>query len=68
MKSVDKIRLMACVESPFASNPVGRNRALDLDLIQVIDDPQAVVNSIFDYYRSRTFEPSAEEKERMLSL
>lgn len=40
----------------------------DLDLIQVIDDPQAVVNSIFDYYRSRTFEPSAEEKERMLSL
>ena len=40
----------------------------DLELIQVIDDPQQVVNAIFDYYRSRTFEPSAEEKERMLHL
>lgn len=40
----------------------------DLDLIQVIDDPQEVVNAIFEYYRSRTFEPSAEEKERMLHL
>ncbi len=40
----------------------------DLDLIKIIDEPQAVVNEIFDYYRSRTFEPSAEEKERMLRL
>jgi len=40
----------------------------DLDLIKIIDDPQEAVNSIFDYYRSRTFEPSAEEKERMLQL
>ena len=40
----------------------------DLDLIQVIDQPKAVVDAIFDYYRSRTFEPSAEEKERMLTL
>lgn len=40
----------------------------DLDLIQIIDEPKAVVNAIFDYYRSRTFEPSAEEKERMLHL
>jgi uncharacterized protein (TIGR00730 family) len=40
----------------------------DLDLIQVIDEPPSVVNAIFDYYRSRTFEPSAEEKERMLHL
>jgi uncharacterized protein (TIGR00730 family) len=40
----------------------------DLELLQVIDDPQQVVNAIFDYYRSRTFEPSAEEKERMLHL
>ena len=42
--------------------------AEDLNLIQVIDDPQQVVNAIFEYYRSRTFEPSAEEKERMLHL
>jgi len=40
----------------------------DLDLIQIIDQPEQVVNAIFDYYRSRTFEPSAEEKERMLHL
>jgi uncharacterized protein (TIGR00730 family) len=40
----------------------------DLDLLQVIDEPQSVVNAIFEYYRSRTFEPSAEEKERMLHL
>lgn len=40
----------------------------DLDLIQVIDEPQQVVDAIFEYYRSRTFEPSAEEKERMLRL
>ena len=40
----------------------------DLDLFQVIDDPQQVVDAIFEHYRSRTFEPSAEEKERMLHL
>jgi len=40
----------------------------DLELIRIIDDPQQVVNAIFEYYRSRTFEPSAEEKERMLRL
>lgn len=40
----------------------------DLDLIRIIDEPQQVVNEIFDYYRSRTFEPSTEEKERMLRL
>ncbi len=40
----------------------------DLDLIKIIDEPQEVVNEIFEYYRSRTFEPSAEEKERMLRL
>ncbi len=40
----------------------------DLALVKVIDEPQQVVDHIFDYYRSRTFEPSAEEKERMLQL
>ncbi len=46
----------------------GTISASDLDLIQMIDQPAAVVDAIFDYYRSRTFEPSAEEKERMLTL
>lgn len=40
----------------------------DLELIQIIDEPQQVVDAIFDYYSSRTFEPSAEEIERMLRL
>jgi uncharacterized protein (TIGR00730 family) len=40
----------------------------DLELFTIIDDPHEVVHSIFDYYRSRTFEPSAEEQERMLHL
>ncbi len=40
----------------------------DLDLMQVIDEPQQVVDAIFEFYRSRSFEPSEEEKERMLRL
>ena len=40
----------------------------DLELVSIIDEPQLVVNAIFDHYRSRTFQPSAEEKERMLRL
>ncbi len=40
----------------------------DLDLFQVIDEPKQVIQAIFEYYRSRTFEPSAEELERMLHL
>ena len=46
----------------------GTISAEDLDLIQVIDEPPLVVDAIFNYYRSRTFEPSAEEMERMLHL
>jgi uncharacterized protein (TIGR00730 family) len=40
----------------------------DLDLFKIIDDPDAVVQAIFEHYRSRTFEPSAEEQQRMLHL
>ncbi len=40
----------------------------DLDLIQIIDDPQAVVNSIFKHYETRGFEPSAAEREMQLNL
>jgi hypothetical protein len=46
----------------------GTINASDLDLFQVIDEPQKVVDAIFEYYRSRTFEPSPEERERMLHL
>ncbi len=40
----------------------------DLDLLQVIDEPQAVVDAIFDHYEHRCFEPSAKEHETMLDL
>jgi uncharacterized protein (TIGR00730 family) len=42
--------------------------AADLDLIQVIDQPQQVVDAIFDYYEQRGFEPSAAEREMLLNL
>jgi len=40
----------------------------DLDLIQVIDEPQAVVDAIFDYYEKRGFQPSAAEQDLLLNL
>ena len=42
--------------------------AKDIDLIQVIDDPTEVVTAIFNYYEGRTFEPSTEEREKLLEL
>lgn len=46
----------------------GTIQAEDLQLIQVIDKPQAIVDAIFDHYEQRCFEPSAEEHEKMLDL
>jgi uncharacterized protein (TIGR00730 family) len=40
----------------------------DPKLIQVIDDPQKVVDAIFDHYHSRGFEPSPAEREAELAL
>jgi uncharacterized protein (TIGR00730 family) len=40
----------------------------DPDLLQVIDDPQTVVNAIFTHYQSRGFEPSPAEREAELAL
>ncbi len=40
----------------------------DMDLIQVIDEPQAVVDTIFKFYESRGFEPSDAEREMQFSL
>ena len=40
----------------------------DLDLIQVIDEPQQVVDAIFEYYRSRTFEPLKRRKRTNAAL
>jgi hypothetical protein len=40
----------------------------DMDLIQIIDEPQEVVNAIFKHYETRGFEPSSEEREIQLNL
>ncbi len=40
----------------------------DPKLLQVIDEPQAVVEAIFNHYHSRGFEPSPSEREAELAL
>ena len=40
----------------------------DMNLIQMIDEPQAVVDAIFDYYEKRGFQPSQAEQEILLNL
>jgi len=40
----------------------------DPGLLQVIDDPQAVVDAIFDHYHARGFEPSPAEREAEFAL
>ncbi|MFN3397306.1 MAG: TIGR00730 family Rossman fold protein [Sulfurimicrobium sp.] len=42
--------------------------AEDLNLVQVIDEPDAVVAAIFKYYESSGFEPSPAEREIQLNL
>lgn len=46
----------------------GMIAADDMDLIQVINEPQGVVDAIFHYYEKRGFEPSAAEREILLNL
>jgi uncharacterized protein (TIGR00730 family) len=40
----------------------------DLDLITLADDPDKVVEAIFDHYQTRGFGPSAREREMQLNL
>ena len=40
----------------------------DLELFQVIDEPNAVVDAIFAYYETRGFQPSADERQTQLEL
>lgn len=42
--------------------------AADVDLIQVIDEPEKVVEAIFKHYESRPFGPLPNERELMLNL
>ena len=40
----------------------------DMNLIQVIDEPKAVVDAIFKFYETRGFELSPTEREMQFSL
>lgn len=40
----------------------------DMDLLQVIDDPQDIVETIFRFYETRGFEVLPEEREQLLNL
>jgi len=46
----------------------GTISASDLDLMQLVDNPEQVANAIFEYYENRSFEPSTEEQQRLLEL
>jgi uncharacterized protein (TIGR00730 family) len=40
----------------------------DMDLLLVLNEPEEVLNAIFQYYEQRGFEPSAEEEQTQLNL
>jgi len=40
----------------------------DLDLLQIIDEPEAIVEAIFNFYEGRGFQPTDAEREKMLNL
>jgi uncharacterized protein (TIGR00730 family) len=40
----------------------------DIDLVQLCNEPQQVVDAIFDFYEKRGFEPSPAEREVLLNL
>jgi len=46
----------------------GMIAASDLDLMRVIDDPDEIVDAIFHFYENRGFQPTAEERDKMLNL
>ncbi len=46
----------------------GTISAEDFELFEVLDSPREVVDAIFQHYEQRGFEPSAEERERLLEL
>ena len=40
----------------------------DLELVRVIEDPDAIVEAIFHFYENRGFQPTAAERDKMLNL
>lgn len=54
----------------FSSTIVGEGMISpeDMNLVQIIDDPEKIVEAIFKHYETRGFEPSTAEKEIQLYL
>lgn len=48
--------------------PAGTISPEDLQLFQIIDEPQAVVDAIFNFYEGRHFEPSNTEQQTLYDL
>ena len=48
--------------------PAGTIGAADVELMQIIDEPAAIVEAIFSFYEGRGFQPTLAERERMLNL
>jgi len=40
----------------------------DLELMRIIEEPEEIVEAIFDFYESRGFQPTRAEREKMLNL
>ena len=58
--------LLAWMEDKLVGE--GMIDAADMDLMQVIDEPDAIVEAIFKFYENRGFVPTREEREKMLNL
>jgi uncharacterized protein (TIGR00730 family) len=48
--------------------PEGMIGDQDMGLMQVIEEPEAIVDAIFTFYENRGFEPSRADREKMLNL
>jgi uncharacterized protein (TIGR00730 family) len=42
--------------------------AADMDLMTIIEEPAAIVEAIFDFYENRGFQPTRQERDKMLNL
>ena len=58
--------LLAWMEDKLVGE--GMIGAADMGLMQVIDEPQAIVEAIFKFYETKGFVPTREEREKMLNL
>ncbi|MCC7327886.1 MAG: TIGR00730 family Rossman fold protein [Burkholderiales bacterium] len=58
--------LLAWMEDRMVGD--GMIGADDMKLLQIIEEPEAIVEAIFGFYENRGFEPTREERKKMLNL